>query len=180
MGVSHELCRDETTCTSDLSELATITLGLLQFTKGNSKFSLRTNEQRRSRSDYASKKCRTAYTNPSARGMPALHREDNPRQACMVFCKVPSSRKARLTSVWQRPRARNRWQSLVDKVRRQGGDEGDAYFPDGTWCHRDFESGTDYFCFDRKCQAESRLMEKDEPKEDLFANVGNLRSRLLF
>ena len=75
------MCRDENTCSRDLSELATITLGFLSFSNGNSNFQLKTNERRESRRDYATDKCRRILGKDDAAGMPALHSEENPSQA---------------------------------------------------------------------------------------------------
>ena len=173
LAVTEELCRDQKTCSQDLSELATITLGFLSFSNGNSKFELKTNERRESRRDYATAKCRRILADEDTVGMPAIHSEDNPAQACMLFCKGDSSATTR------GPRRRTRWKSLLQRLRRDGGWEDDlseAYFPDGTWCHRDVVSGEDFFCLNKKCKS----LEHEKEEEVARRLIRNLRSRLLF
>ena len=172
LSVTEELCRDEKTCSQDLSELATITLGFLSFSKGNSKFQLNTNERRESRRDYATAKCRRILADEKAMGMPAIHSEENPAQACMLFCK-------RESNSTRRRHRRTRWKSLLQRLQRDAGwvdDLSEAYFPDGTWCHRDVVTGEDFFCLNKECKS----LEREEERADAKRLIRNLRSRLLF
>ena len=77
-------------------------------------------------------------------------------------------------------RPRSQWKSLLQKLERTEGWDGDglseAYFPDGTWCHRDVATGEDFFCLNRKCKSLQR--EKEQTASERL--IRNLRSRLLF
>ena len=97
------------------------------------------------------------------KGMPAIFKAERKQQACEIYCKVlivgpqpqfedddqdyrtwaRSLREASRTTPWKSP--------LAD-LKRQGR-EAEAFFPDGTWCHRD-STGTDYFCVNHECVAE--------------------------
>ena len=172
------MCRDEKTCSQDLSELATITLGFLSFSKGNSKFKLKTNERRESRRDYATAKCRRILSDEDTVGMPAIHSEENPAQACMLFCKRESPAPAG-NSTRGRRRRQTRWKSLLQRIQRDVGwvdDLSEAFFPDGTWCHRDMVTGEDFFCLNKECKS----LEREKERADARRLMRNLRSRLLF
>ena len=174
------MCRDEKTCSQDLSELATITLGFLSFSKGNSKFELKSNERRESRRDYATTKCRRILSDEKTVGMPAIHSEENPAQACMLFCKSESQAAAAAGKSTRRRRRRTRWRSLLQRLQRNAGWEEDnlseAYFPDGTWCHRDVATGEDFFCLNKECKS----LQREKERADARRLIRNLRSRLLF
>ena len=179
LSVTEELCRDQKTCSHDLSELATITLGFLSFSKGNSNFELKTNERRESRRDYATAKCRRILADEKTAGMPAIHSEENPEQACMLFCRRESPAAATTSARRHRRHRRTRWKSLLQRLQKNEGwvdDLSEAHFPDGTWCHRDMATGEDFFCLNKECKS----LEREKERADAERSIRNLRSRLLF
>jgi hypothetical protein len=74
----------------------------------------------------------------------------------------------------------------MDKIKKVGGEEGEAFFPDGTWCDRHFQTGTDFYCLDRKCQPINPIETVDatqtaaEKAARRWMRAANVRSRLLF
>ena len=95
----------------------------------------------------------------------------------MLFCKTPSS--SRKTKRRRNRRPRSQWKSLLHKLQRTAGwtdDLSEAYFPEGTWCHRDVASGEDFFCLNKQCKS----LQREKRQRASERMIRNLRSRLLF
>ncbi|XP_064479406.1 A disintegrin and metalloproteinase with thrombospondin motifs adt-1-like [Ornithodoros turicata] len=92
---------------------------------------------RESAVSYASRKCeewKKVVKDLSSTGTQVKHKEDRKWQACAVYCKFTNG-------PWYTPRA-------------ELNDLGDAFFPDGTWCHNDGKR--DYYCRNHVCQPEAQ------------------------
>lgn len=112
-------------------------------------------EPRVSRRQYAVKKCNkfardsVVYPGvsalkipPKVRGMPAIYSSDNPQQACLIFCKFEGPASLDLSYNLRK------WNTPLESLESVGRDA-DAFFPDGTWCHR--LNGTDFYCVNHEC-----------------------------
>ncbi|TRY78189.1 hypothetical protein TCAL_04265 [Tigriopus californicus] len=112
-------------------------------------------EPRMSRERFAVKKCKKLALDPAiypsvsslkippnVRGMPAIYSSDNLRQACLIFCKFEGP-----TSVGLSYNLR-KWNTPMESLQSVGR-EADAFYPDGTWCHR--LNGTDFYCVNHEC-----------------------------
>lgn len=91
--------------------------------------------RRESAVSYAGRKCeewKKVVKDLSSKGAQVKHNEGRKWQACAVYCKFTNG-------PWYTPRA-------------ELNDLGDAFFPDGTWCHNDGKR--DYYCKNHVCQPE--------------------------
>ena len=82
-------------------------------------------EEQLSRARYAVDLCQKAYQSQDVLGSPAIHNAANERQACMIFCK---SEEATLGT----------WKPIKNPDM--------TYYPLGTWCHYNKETGEHYYC----------------------------------
>ncbi len=97
-------------------------------------------EERRSHQEFATRRCSKWITGKSVEGSLGVHSDESPHHACEIYCKV-EGRKVWIPAL----------KILKAQSELSGEDEEEAFFPDGTWCHRRTD-GVDLFCLDRRCQ----------------------------
>ena len=113
---------------------------------------------RMSNREYATQVCKLASKyvsdiDPLGEGVQIPHETDRDWRSCSVFCRSRSG-------IWFTPRLE--LNHLQDKV--------NVFFPDGTWCHEDRNTGVNYYCQVHRCLPESSDLETRNADDLLFWN----------
>merc|ERR1712008_79637 len=121
---------------------------------------------RRSRDDIATRRCRfhkkqielsKKSNEGKVRGLPGQYSREFVDQSCQIFCQFeghhPYLRWSRLAAAAPQETAlRITAQEAAESQEEQTTKQSiEAYFPEGTWCHRDTRQ-IDYYCQNRECK----------------------------